>query len=559
MSRLLLVALAVAVASGPSGAQGPAKGGAVPPDAAVFVHGNVAKLWKGPIGEQVRAAKVEEIDRVVREFEAVTGLTPADVTSASVYFPDLRMPGGQEVQPFVVTLALAKPIDAGRLVALAAVGCRASDDKVSYTYAKDVLTLKVPTVNRRTATVVGAAEQKAKFNEIVLDMTDARCPRLSVMVPAGAKASKAATGPLTPAILAAAKRDLVVGINYDGLPPEIRTSAENSPAEMRPFVPFIKADLALVVGDFASEKIALEARFRSTDAAVTRDCEKSLGALQTLLATVVEAGLRNAAKSKDPGEKLLGPVLESLKTSVNAAAIRIDGSDAVASLAIRTDVPFGPALAAAFGKSVGNARDRAVGQNNLKQLGLAMHNYESANAHFPPPAVTGKKGKPLLSWRVAVLPYVEQDNLMRQFKMDEAWDSEHNLKVLKDNPMPAVFALPGVTKEGDKETFYRVFVGNGAAFEPLKNLTFPGSFTDGTSNTLLIATAATSVPWTKPDELAFDPRATAEELKKLLRMDGDGCNVVFADGSVRFLRSTIDVANLKGIITRSGGEVLNLD
>jgi len=291
---------------------------------------------------------------------------------------------------------------------------------------------------------------------------------------------------------------------------------------------------------------------------VTRDCEKSLGALQTLLATLVDAGLRGAAKSKDPREKPLGPVLESLKASVDAAVLRIDGTDAVGTLAIRTDLPFGPALAAAIGGKVTSSRDRSESQNNLKQLGLAMHNYESANGFMPLPAVAGKKGKPLLSWRVTVLPYVEQDALFRQFKMDEPWDSEHNLKLLKDNPMPPVFALPGVTKAGDKETHYRVFVGNGAAFEPLKAIKIIG-FTDGTSNTMLIATAATAVPWTKPDELAFDPKVTAEDLKKLLKMDGDGCNVVFGDGSVRFLRSTIDGAALKAIITRGGGEVFNLE
>ena len=155
-----------------------------------------------------------------------------------------------------------------------------------------------------------------------------------------------------------------------------------------------------------------------------------------------------------------------------------------------------------------------------------------------------------------MLPYVEQASLLNQFKLDEAWDGEHNLKVLKDTPMPAVFALPGVTKPGDKETYYRVFVGNGAAFEPLKAVTFPRGFPDGTSNTILIATAATSVPWTKPDELAFDPKA---DMKKLLMMDKDGCNVTFADGSVRTLRSAMSGDNLKAMITRAGGEVIGDD
>ena len=96
MPRLCLVAFAAVVASGWAGAQ-------VPPDAAVFAHVSVAKLWKGPVGEQLRAAKVAEFDRAVADLEAVTGLTPADVTAATVHLPDLRDPT-LEVQPFVVTL-----------------------------------------------------------------------------------------------------------------------------------------------------------------------------------------------------------------------------------------------------------------------------------------------------------------------------------------------------------------------------------------------------------------------------------------------------------------------
>src|SRR5207249_2796575 len=77
---------------------------------------------------------------------------------------------------------------------------------------------------------------------------------------------------------------------------------------------------------------------------------------------------------------------------------------------------------------------RTVSQNNLKQIGLAMHNYHDTYRHFPPQALTDKNGKPLLSWRVAVLPFIEQDNLYRQFKLDEPWDSEHNRKLLERMP-----------------------------------------------------------------------------------------------------------------------------
>src|SRR5262245_39481877 len=69
---------------------------------------------------------------------------------------------------------------------------------------------------------------------------------------------------------------------------------------------------------------------------------------------------------------------------------------------------------------------RPRSSNNLKEIGLALHNYHAAHNHFPPAAICDKDGQPLLSWRVAILPYIEQANLYRQFKLDEPWDSEHN-------------------------------------------------------------------------------------------------------------------------------------
>ncbi len=548
MPRLILVAFAAAVGSTWAGAQVPAHLSHVPPDAAVFVHANVAKLWGGPVGEQLRVAKFAEFDRVVADFEAVTGLTPADVTSASAYWPDLRklVP---DIEPFVVTLELTKPIDAGRLVAAAAVACRASGDRTTYRFEKGLLTLKYATLVR------GRGDETIKFQEVALDMGDALHPRLSIHVPAAAGVAPRAAGPQTPALVAAATKDLVVGVNSAMVPANVGDMNARSDPDRAQLMPLFKADQSLAVGTLTGDTLAVEARFRSADPAVTRDCGKSLGALQTLLTSLLDAGLKGLGKSNDAKDKPLLAVLASFKTSIDAAALRTDGTDAVATLAFRTDLPFGLALGAVAGKKSLDARDRSVTQNNLKQLAIALHAHHDAYNAFPAPAVADKKGKPLLSWRVAVLPFIEQGALFTRFKMDEAWDSDHNRKALQDNRMPAVFALPGVTLPGDKETYFRVFVGNGAAFEPLKPLKF-NAFTDGTSNTILVATAATSVPWTKPDELAFDPKG---DMKKLLLMDGDGCNVLFADGSARFLKKTLDEVTLKALITRGGGEVINLD
>jgi hypothetical protein len=81
-----------------------------------------------------------------------------------------------------------------------------------------------------------------------------------------------------------------------------------------------------------------------------------------------------------------------------------------------------------------NAEDRKKSENNLKQLALAMHNYHDVNGRFPPAASRGADDKPLLSWRVMILPYLEQEALYKEFNMDEPWDSEQNKKLLAKMP-----------------------------------------------------------------------------------------------------------------------------
>jgi prepilin-type processing-associated H-X9-DG protein len=118
-----------------------------------------------------------------------------------------------------------------------------------------------------------------------------------------------------------------------------------------------------------------------------------------------------------------------------------------------------------------------------------------------------------------------------------------------------VYALPGLAKDGEKLTHYQAFVGNGAVFDPIQTSKLQ-AISDGTSNTILVATAAKGVPWTKPDDIPFDPKANPVAL---LHMEENGCNVAFADGSVRFLAKTIDATVLKAMITKAGGEVIAND
>ena len=191
---------------------------------------------------------------------------------------------------------------------------------------------------------------------------------------------------------------------------------------------------------------------------------------------------------------------------------------------------------------------RQVQADNLKQIGLAFHNYVSTNVHLPPMATYGPDGLPTLSWRVALLPYLGENELYRQFRQDEPWDSPHN-KALAAR-MPAVFETPASPAPSGL-TRIRGFAGKGTIFEGSQGVRME-DITDGTSNTLLVAVADEATPWTKPGELPFVP---GRPLPALDHRGTDGYQIGIVDGSVRLL-ALEEASVLPAIITRAGGEVI---
>ena len=199
-------------------------------------------------------------------------------------------------------------------------------------------------------------------------------------------------------------------------------------------------------------------------------------------------------------------------------------------------------------------RDRVQSRNSLRDLGVAMRTYHDMLGGYPRAAITdakAKDGTPLLSWRVALLPYLEQEALYKQFKLDEAWDSPNNRKLM--DKMPSVFATPDVKTAEPSLTHYRVFTGPGTVFESLPNRDHGVRDTevlDGTAATLLIVQAAEPVVWTKPDDLPFDAK---KPLPKLGAFDL-GIPVAMCDGSVHMLSPDAPDKTLRALITRNGGE-----
>jgi prepilin-type processing-associated H-X9-DG protein len=208
-------------------------------------------------------------------------------------------------------------------------------------------------------------------------------------------------------------------------------------------------------------------------------------------------------------------------------------------------------------RSAREAARRAQCVNNLKQIGLAFHNYHDAYGCLPPAAITDKNGRPLLSWRVAIIPFLEASPLYSKFHLDEPWDSPHNLSLL--DSMPFVYACPSDRTLKPGMTGYQAVIGLSAAFTPdFKSLRF-ADFTDGLSNTLLVGESRRGVPWTKPDDLPFDMSLPLSGLGSDHGYHNNGFNALFADGSVQFLKSTIAPSVLDALLTRNGNEVISPD
>ena len=199
---------------------------------------------------------------------------------------------------------------------------------------------------------------------------------------------------------------------------------------------------------------------------------------------------------------------------------------------------------------------------NLRQVGIGLSNYHDKHDHYPAASTTDMASKPLLSWRVELLPSLGLQDLYDEFHHDEPWDSPHN-KTLLDR-MPAAFAHPD-ENPGAGLTFYRGLIGKGAFFDPeVKQGTGIAMFTDGTSNTLSIVEAREAVPWTKPGteivvNLIPPPSAALSLLPKLGGHIPGGFQVLLVDGSVRFIRESVNVNILQGLISRDFGEVISSD
>ncbi len=202
-------------------------------------------------------------------------------------------------------------------------------------------------------------------------------------------------------------------------------------------------------------------------------------------------------------------------------------------------------------QQVREAARRTQSMNNQRQLVLAMLNYESVNGSFPPAYTTDGDGNPLLSWRVAILPYLEQQDLFDQFHHDEPWDSPHNITLLEQ--MPDLFQNPSaIGRPG--QTDYLAPIGEDSILSPGAGVTMD-AITDGTSNTVLVMEVGMDqqVPWSSPQDLEID-------LLESLNIDNGHpgtVGIALCDGSVHSILKSTSVEEFIKWCKKSDGTGFN--
>jgi prepilin-type processing-associated H-X9-DG protein len=217
-----------------------------------------------------------------------------------------------------------------------------------------------------------------------------------------------------------------------------------------------------------------------------------------------------------------------------------------------------PILVALLLPAVQQAREaarRSQCQNNLKQIGLALHNYADVNGTLPPAYVADADGKPLHSWRVLILPYLDQKPLYDSYNFSEPWDGPNNSRLLSQ--MPSVYRCPSdPLGNGSTHTAYAGVFGEHCIFRGSAPVGFR-DITDGTSNTLLVGeTDGAGIPWMKPDDINVELHPSIGDTQGFSSHHAGGVQFLMADGAVRFVSQHIHAPTLKSLFTRDGGEVI---
>ncbi|MGE3807365.1 MAG: DUF1559 domain-containing protein [Gemmataceae bacterium] len=562
------LAVALLVLSGsllarPAVAALPADLDAVPRDAAGFVHIRAVELWQNDLLADTRHFIAKAGPEAIKDFQKMFAPNPADIERVTIVFLGVETMSRPipQVDPEAVSalaiVAAKNPIDRARLIKQMKLREKKYGNHL-YQFSEDMWS-GLAFLDDKTF-VFGAEDSLVKF----FDMSGKR------------------QGPLDPALAEASKQHLAVfGWNPDSL---VKHPMANAlPPDLKPL---LVAQCATVSFDFDS-KLQLHTRFDFADGKQAEAGAKALRSLLDLARLGLGMGINqlDAELRKDADKVQLGDIGGRFGILLAAGFLRdldevvkktpVEKKDAAVSynldyekrlvlkngggamlMVAATYLMAGRGFSS-FGRFSSPEQEKQE-EMRMKKLSAALEKYQKEKGHYPPAALLNSKGEPNLSWRVALLPYLGEEELFKQFKLDEPWDSLHNKRLIKK--MPQVFRavenfaysdeidLDGPQgKRGKRlKTTDLVFTGPNTAFEGKKGL----KSADIDDKTILVLSADSdevAVYWTKPADLKYEPGQPLPEV--FGRFNNGPVYVILKNGTFKAIQPD-QAGQLKDLIER---------
>jgi hypothetical protein len=509
----------------------------VPRDAQAFVTVRVAVVVKSPLGKKLLARLPAEAREEIGALEKKLGLKLADIERATLVLDDL-----DTVKAWVVVQS-SKALDRKRVL-----GAFHSPEEVEHWGKKYYRSGNVALFFKGDRVLVFGSEEGVE-----------RCmdpPRR----PKGT--------PLTEALIEAQRDsgDLVIGFNLPAkavrvLRKELERGKTEGGARMLPLLEPVRGWLTASVRTGSHCEVSLDFPDRAKAKNAARSMEWLLDEARHRVGPLAKelraAGVADASRLAGGCLK----ELDQIKPARRESSFTFDWKSEGDSALLGTEMLRLNAgrLLRLKADRVRQVVERARATHNLHVVCASIVDFADAHqGKMPTAAIYSKAGKPLLSWRVAVLPYLGKEGaaLYKQFKLDEPWDSAHNKHLL--SKMPKVFELPGAKVDPTKgQTFFQVFTGPNTAFNGNKPATYPPSFPDSTTQTVLVVTAAKPVPWTAPQDLPYSDKMSPNT--QLGFFFGGQTFVAMGDTTVHMVQKQVSEKTLRAAITPAGNDVLSDD
>lgn len=367
-----------------------------------------------------------------------------------------------------------------------------------------------------------------------------------------------------------ANDDLYVAVDMEGLRPLISIglfqAAQQAPPEMHKFleIPSLlqSAELSATLDGTVPSRLVFHTANEADATKLEGLLEDGVQLARAKIRQDMEAQMSQMRQSGDPVEQAMAAYSDRMMDSyLNLFVPKRDGNSFVLfdsstgggnQFASAGVIGVLVALLLPAIQAAREAARRNMSLNNEKQIVIALQNFHDTYGKFPARAIYSEDGKPLLSWRVAILPLMEQGELYRQFHLDEPWDSEHNKKLIP--LMPPVFASPNsaIPPTAGKAN-YLAPIGEGMVFNGSDKGVRFREVTDGLANTIVLLEVDDdhAVEWTKPDDWKFDAE---KPLKGLGGLRPGVFIAAFADGHASAVAKDIDPNIFQALLTKDGGE-----